>query len=290
VRYATIRELRREYPCRLLCRALEVTEQGYYRWLRSNPSREDKFRDMIHLVFADHKRRYGSPRVHQELRALGVRCGRTKVEQIMRESGLRARATRRFRVTTNSKHRYEVTPNTLNREFAVKTANSVWVGDITYLRSRGSGWSYLAVFIDLFSRRVVGWALSKRNDTALALAALERGVVRRRPQAGLLVHTDRGTQFASDEFQARLKSIGARSSMSRTGNCWDNAVAESFFHSLKVEAIYGEVFENDERLHREVFDYIEGYYNKRRRHSFNNGSSPESFEKALLGACGLTNH
>lgn len=245
---------------------------------------------MVQVVFGEYRRRYGSPRVYQELNARGVKCGRGKVERVMRESGLRARAARAYRCTTNSKHRFDVYPNLLNREFRTAAPNTAWVGDITYLRARGGRWSYLAVFLDLYSRQVVGWALSRNNDTRLALTALERAVSRRHPGAGLVVHTDRGTQFASEVFQARLKSLGIRSSMSRTGNCYDNAVAESFFHSLKVEAIYGENIESDERLEREVFDYIEGFYNKRRRHSFNNGSSPESVEKAFFGMCDLTTH
>lgn len=232
----------------------------------------------MQVIFAENKRRYGSPRIYKELQERGVKCGRHRIANLMKERGLRARAARKFRKTKDSSSRMTFAENLLGRQFAVSEPNRIWVGDITFLRSR-EGWVYLAMFLDLYSRRIVGWATSRSPDSTVALRALQKAINLRKPQAGLLVHTDRGTQFASKEFQSYLQSIKARSSMSRSGNCWDNAVAESFFHTLKIEAIYGESFESAEGVNREVFDYIEGFYNKTRRHSFLQNVSPESFER-----------
>lgn len=283
MRYATVREFQKQYSCKLLCRCLNVTEQGYYRWLKHHERmrRRERLGDLVQVLFADYKGRYGSPRIHRELKDLGINCARKTVERVMKERELRAKAARAFKITTNSSHQLKVFENILARRFAVETPNKVWVGDITAIRS-GAGWLYLAVFIDLFSRRVVGWSLSVAQDSRLAVTAFEHAVARRKPPAGLLVHTDRGTQFASVEFQSSLQKAKAKSSMSRTGNCWDNAVAESFFHSFKVEAIHGERFDTTEELRSEVFEYIEDFYNKRRRHSFINNLSPDNFEKASL--------
>jgi transposase InsO family protein len=196
----------------------------------------------------------------------------------MRERCLRAKAARKFRATTDSEHRRPVAENHLNRQFSVSSPNQVWVGDITYLWTK-EGWLYLAVFIDLYSRMVVGWSLGTRLSADLVLTAWRRACARRRPGEGLLVHTDRGVQYAAQDFSKALGGICAKLSMSRRGNCWDNAVAESFFHSFKVEAIHGVAFETRESMELEVFDYIERFYNRVRRHSSIGYRSPEQFER-----------
>ena len=200
----------------------------------------------------------------------------------MRKEGLKARGARKFRATTNSKHALPVAANVLERNFNPSAPNQVWASDITYLWTR-EGWLYLAVFLDLFSRRVVGWAVSKRIDTRLVSMAFLRAIARRSPAPGLLVHSDRGVQYASHEFRQLLSEHAARQSMSRKGNCWDNAVMESFFHSLKVEAIHGLDFQTRKEVEFEVFDYIERFYNPRRRHSKLGYISPMEFEaRAML--------
>jgi transposase InsO family protein len=196
----------------------------------------------------------------------------------MKERNLRAKAARRFRSTTNSDHAHPVAPNTLNREFSVTAPNQVWVGDITYLQT-SEGWMYLAIFLDLFSRKIVGWALSPRLTGTVVHIAFERAVARRKPPPGLLIHTDRGTQYAADAFRKRLSDKHFRLSMSRKGNCWDNAVAESFFHTLKVEAVHREPLLTRRGLELEMFDYIEQYYNRKRKHSTIEYLSPELYER-----------
>ena len=284
MKYAFIRRERVFYPVVVLCRVLEVPEQGYYAWLKRGPSRraeEDAIlRTRVRVLFFHLKRRYGSPRLHQELRDEGISVGRHRVARLMREEGLRAKAARKFRATTDSSHGKAVCPNTLNREFIVEKPNQVWVGDITYLWTR-EGWLYLAVFIDLCSRGVVGWKLGTRLTANLVTGAFERAMMRRRPPPGLLIHTDQGTQYVSQEFADAIKSSNVELSMSRKGNCWDNAVAESFFHSLKVEAIYGSDIQTRREMELEVFDYIERFYNPIRKHSTIGYRSPEIFEKQM---------
>ena len=266
----------------MLCRLLEVSEQGFYAWRKraaSPRSLQDKtLGDEIRMIHAETKQRYGSPRIHQELKARGRLCGKKRVERLMRAQDLRARAARKFRATTDSSHQKPVAENILNRQFEATAANQVWVGDITYLWTK-EGWLYLAVFIDLYSRMIVGWSVGKRLSTELVMTAWQRGCVRRRPGAGLIVHTDRGVQYTADAFSRALASLCAVASMSRKGNCWDNAVAESFFHSFKIEAIYGFTFETRREMEQEVFDYIERFYNRVRRHSSIAYRSPEEFER-----------
>lgn len=289
MKYAWIERQRGSYSVRLLCNALKVTEQGYYQWLKAPESRRDNRREVLKLrVRSEYQRqrqRYGSPRIHRELAAQGVQCSERLVADIMRQEGLRARGARKFRATTNSAHKLPVAANVVARAFTVEAPNDVWAGDITYLWTR-EGWLYLAVFLDLFSRRVVGWALAKTLDTRLVSLAFQRAVARRSPGAGLVVHSDRGVQYASREFRDLLAKHKAVQSMSRKGDCWDNAVVESFFHSLKVEAIHGLDFVTRKEAEFEVFDYIERFYNKTRRHSYLGFLAPETFEKQKLRAMG----
>jgi len=220
---------------------------------------------------------YGSPRIHRDLKARGICVGKKRVERLMRESGIRGRRKRRFCCTTDSRHEMPVAPNVLARRFDAAGPNRVWVGDVTYIPT-ADGWLYLAVLLDLYSRRVVGWATSATNDRSLALAALARACEARRPSPGLLHHTDRGSPYASDDYQTALAQRGIVASMSRTGDCYDNAVAESFFATLKAEHVDHEDFPSREVAHASIGDYIERFYNTARRHSSLGYLSPIEFE------------
>ena len=241
----------------MLCRVLDVSRAGYYAWRTRGPSRRQqddaKLIGHIRAAHSASKGRYGAPRVHAELRHRGISCGRQRVARLMRQVGLRGKGRRKYRPTTTSAHAHPVADNRLARCFNIQTANCVWVGDITYLPTK-EGWLYLAVLIDLFSRRVVGWAMSEHLTTALPLAALEMARQSRRPPPGLLHHSDRGSQYASGRYQRVLASMGALPSMSRIGNCWDNAVVESFFASLKRELLDGQVFESRQAARLLVFE------------------------------------
>lgn len=282
MKYAFIRARRAEHSVRKLCRLLDVSEQGYYAYLKAPESprrREDRFiGDRVQMIFGEHRKRLGSPRIREELKDEGIFCGKKRVARLMKERHLRAKAARKYVATTDSNHSEPVAANTLNRQFQVTAPNQVWVGDITYLWT-DEGWMYLAVFLDLFSRKVVGWALSRDLRGTVVNLAFERACASRRPPSGLLIHTDRGTQYAADAFRKLLRANDCNLSMSRRGNCWDNAVAESFFHTLKVEAIHGEPTFSRPGLEFEVFDYIERYYNRRRKHSSIDYCSPESYER-----------
>jgi transposase InsO family protein len=228
-------------------------------------------------IHAELDRTYGSPRMHPELVARGFRCGRHRVARLMRAHGIRAKQARRFRATTDSAHGHRVTPNLLERQFAAPAPNRVWMGDVTYVATT-EGWCYLAVLLDAFSRRVVGWALDRQLTAALPLAALARALAARRPGPGLVHHTDRGIEYACDAYQAVLAEHGLQGSMSRRGDCWDNAVVESFFHSLKVERLHERRYATREQLQQELEDYIERFYNRQRRHSTLGYLSPALFE------------
>lgn len=281
MRFAFIDAEKAHFPVDTLCRALEVSRSGYYAWKlrkRSERRRQDAQLSVeVAACFRRSRRTYGSPRVHAELRTQGVSVGRKRVARLMREQGLQGRTPRRWVRTTDSRHDEPIAPNELARAFEVASMNQAWVGDVTYIPTQ-QGWLYLAVLIDLFSRRVVGWATSASNDRALALSALDRAVCRRRPRSGLLHHTDRGSPYASAEYRARLVAYGMRASMSRTGNCWDNAVAESFFSTLKSEWIDLADYATHAEAHAAIGDYIEDFYNLTRRHSHNGYRSPVEHE------------
>jgi transposase InsO family protein len=242
-------------------------------------------RERIRQIHEAVRHRYGSPRVHQELRALGLRCGKKRVARLMRSEGLRATSVPRYRVTTHSGHREPVMPNHLNRQFGVgPTGGSTarWAADLTYLPT-GEGWLYLAVVVDLASRRVVGWALRTRLDHTLALTALQMALRHRRPPRGLH-HSDRGVQYASAAYQAELRAAGFTASMSRVGDCWDNAVVESFFATLTKELLVDRVFATRAAASRAVFEFIEVWYNRQRRHSTLGYRTPVEFEEELQQA------
>lgn len=247
--------------------------------------REDRrLLTQIRTVYRKSRNRYGSPRVHAQLRSEGIRCSRKRVARLMRRDRLRARPRRRFKMTTQSGHSQAVAGNHLQRRFAVEALNSCWAADITYIWTE-EGWLYLAVLLDLCSRRVIGWSTSDRLGEELTLRALDRALADRRPARGLLHHSDRGSQYASRAYRGRLAAWGIEASMSRRGDCWDNAPVESFFSSLKTELLAGRPVPSSRRQARsELFEYIEVFYNRQRRHSALGYLAPAEFEKNQVRA------
>jgi putative transposase len=283
VRFAFIEAKKAEYPVSALCRVLEVERSGFYAWCSREESDhavdDRRLAVEVRAAFEESKRRYGSPRVFRVLTRKGVKVGRHRVARLMREQQLRARRRRRFVATTDSKHAMPTPPNLLKREFETKKPDRVWAGDVTYLPT-GEGWLFLAVLLDLYSRRVVGWALSEHNDEALTLSALEMALDQRRPPSGLIHHSDRGTTYASGEYRDVLAQHRIVCSMSRKGDCWDNAVVESFFSTLDIECAHERPFLTRNTARREVSDYILSFYNPTRLHSYLGYRSPMEFERA----------
>ncbi len=272
---------KRVYPISLLCEVFEVSRSGYYAWRKAVKSgRQKAYESLIPVVQEAHitsKGSYGSRRMAKEIREAGTPCGRTKAATIMKLAEVAVRPKKKFKVTTDSRHSLAVAPNRLEREFTVDEPDRVYVSDITYLWTR-EGWLYLAVVLDLFSRQVVGWSLNHSMERTLVMDALRMAVWRRNPAAGLIFHSDRGSQYCSHDFQKMLEVYGMLSSMSGKGDCWDNAVAESFFGSLKTERVFLTEYATREEARRDVMDYIEMYYNSRRRHSYLGYVSPREFE------------
>jgi len=287
MRYSFIEQHRHQHAVGLQCRVLGLSVSGYYAWRgRPQSQRAQQNRQLevrIRAVFEQHRHRYGSPRVQRELRDQGFSCSRKRVARLMRKAGLRARPKRRFQRTTDSSHRYPVALNHLARCFStqqVEGLNRVWAGDITYLAT-SQGWLYLAVLLDLHSRRVVGWAMENTLEQDLTRQALERALALRQPSAGLLHHSDRGSQYAATDYQRQLARQGIVCSMSRKGDCWDNAPVESFFATLKAELVseFNGCFQSRQQARQAVGHYIESYYNQQRRHSALGYRSPVDFEK-----------
>jgi len=269
-----------------MCRAVEVSRSGYYAYKsrpKSNHSiANDKLLIEIRRVFWDNNSTYGSPRIWNQLNNIeGVRCSENRVARLMRLNGIVAVHKRKFRVTTDSKHDYPVWPNLLNRDFSVEKPNAIWVTDITYVWTF-EGWLYLAAIMDLYSRGIVGLAMDKTIADTLTLAALQQAILRRSPPQGLICHSDRGSQYACNDFKALLAEHGIVGSMCKKGDCWDNAVAESFFHTLKVELIHRMKFKTREEAKAKIFEYVEMYYNTRRAHSTLGYLSPFDYEKRSL--------
>ena len=281
MRFAFIAAEKACFPVALMCRLLAVSRAGFYAWRRRpvapRAHQDERLALAVAAIYAENHGRYGSPRVQMELRARGQRSGRKRIARLMRIQGLRARPRRRYRTTTDSRHGLPVCPNLLARRFAVAQPNTAWVTDMTYIWTL-QGWLYLAVIIDLFSRRVVGWSMSERIDRKLALDALRMALAQRRPPRGLIHHSDRGSQYASGDYQQLLAEHGIRASMSRRGDCWDNAVAESFFASLKLELVYQVQWPSRSAARKALFEYLELFYNRRRRHSSLGYLSPAEFE------------
>jgi putative transposase len=278
-----MKEYQEEFRVTALCRVLGASRSGYYRWLKGLESQrvrgDRKLKVEIRAVYRRNRGRYGSPRVHRALQQQGVVCGENRVARLMKEDGLQARRDRRFKVTTRSVSGRRVASNRLNQEFSVSHLDTVWAGDITYLWTR-EGWLYLAVLLDLCSRRVVGWSCSDRLSSPLVESALEAAFRQRRPAPGLLHHSDQGGQYTSLDYQGALAAQGVVVSMSRRGNCYDNAMVESFFSTLKAELEgYGH-YETRQQAQTELFEYIEVFYNRQRQHSSLGYRSPAEFEKA----------
>ena len=269
------------YPKALMCRALGLSRSGHHAYSTRGPSRraleEQQLDVLVAAVFAELGGRYGAPRIEQELRRRGHRTSRKRVAASMLRQGLAARVRRRWRRTTDSSHREPIAPNLLDRNFTAEAPDRAWVADTTYLPVLG-GFIFLVVVLDLFSRKVVGWSVGDRLDAELSGEALQRALARRRPGPGLLFHSDRGIEFAAKSFRAQLAHAGAVQSMSRKGNCWDNAVAESFFSTLEFEMDPGAAWRSAADAEPELFTFIEGYYNARRLHSRNRYRSPNETE------------
>ena len=269
------------YSIALMCRVLGVSRSRYYEWAQGKPSARAQadavLAEEIAEIHQESHQRYGSPRVHDELARRGRRTGRKRVARLMRQRGLYGRRRRRYRRTTDSEHDQPIAPNLLNRNFRAERPDQCWVADITYLWT-AEGWLYLAVILDLHSRRVVGWSMAEHLRTELALGALEMALGHRCVVAGLVHHSDRGCQYASDAYREKLAEFGIVSSMSRRANCWDNAVAESFFSTLKLELVYRTGWTTRAEARLDVHEYIEVFYNRRRRHSAVGYCTPVEFE------------
>jgi putative transposase len=271
MRFRFIEDHRADYPVRVMCGALDVSPAGYYAWRsRLESPRSAANRDLlddIARIHRDTRGRYGSPRIHVELQAQGRGVSRGRVERLMRRHGIRAIMARPRRVrTTDSRHDHPIAPNLLNRNFSAAAPNLVWLTDITYVET-AQGWLYLAAVMDLYSRRIVGWAMDDHLRTELPLAALNMAISTRRPGPNLIHHSDRGAQYASADYRTALQSASMRASMSRRADCYDNAPMESFFHTLKTEQVYHQQYETRDQAKSDIFAYIEGFYNRTRRHS-----------------------
>jgi len=290
VKYACIARHRREFPVRLMCRVLAVSPSGFYAAQQREPSarvqRDQALRLQVRTVHARSRRRYGAPRVHVELQTQGEAVSRKRIARLMREDGLVGRRPRRFVRTTKARPGDAVAPNVLARQFGIQDhpqLDRVWVSDITYLPTR-EGWLYLAIVLELASRRVIGWAMRETLEEELALAALRIALATRRPRPGLLHHSDRGSQYTGAAYQRLLATHGLVASMSHVGDCWDNAVAESFFATLEVELVLEADWHSRTEARAAVFEFIESWYNRERRHSSLGYRSPAAYEADVLAS------
>ena len=289
MKYQWIKEHRLSHGWDILkmCRVLQVSSTGYYDWLKREPSRRAQSNaaldEKIVEIYKEHRGRYGALRILRDLIVAGFHCSLNRVKRRMQKLKLKSIIKRKFKVTTDSKHSLPVAPNLLQRDFTASAPNQKWVGDITYVRTQ-QGWLYLAVVIDLYSRTVVGWAMSKRINKQLVCDALNKALWRQGFPKGVIMHTDRGSQYCSNKYQKMIKNHDLLCSMSRKGNCWDNAVAESFFKTLKVELIYQTTYKTREQAHQDIFEYIEVYYNRKRRHSALDYQTPNEVELKYLNA------
>lgn len=282
MKYAFIEAHRARYPVPAMCELLEVSCSGYHAWRGRGPSpREQENNRLLMQIRAIHSAShgsYGSPRVHEELRDQGKVVSLNRVRRLMKKNGIAARHKRKFRATTDSRHNLPVAPNLLGQEFVTERPDQVWLADVTYLWT-DEGWLYLACVLDLYSRLVVGWAMSEHNDRQLVIAALGMAYFQRRPARGLVHHSDRGSVYCSHDYQKLLKQYGMVCSMSRKANCYDNAPMESWFKSLKVEWVHLRRFATRAQARSDAFSYIETFYNPRRRHSSLGYVSPREFER-----------
>lgn len=281
MKYRFIKNHEYLFPIEKMCKVLEVGCSGYYKWknkpISNRTHRKNQIKRQITSIYFASKQRYGSPRITIELNALGYKISRITVAKYMKELGLRSKLSKKFKVTTDSKHNYLVVENVLDRNFIVAHPSKVWVSDITYIQTK-EGFLYLTTIIDLYDRKMIGWSLSNGMSTEeTSLAAWKMAIRNRSVQKGLIFHSDRGIQYANKKFANTIESYGVTRSMSRKGNCWDNAVAESFFKSLKTELIYGNKLITKQQMELEIFEYIEIWYNKKRRHGALNYKTIEEF-------------
>ena len=285
--FAFIEEHRTRWPVTLMCQAFNVSTAGFYAWLARPQSEQERRRQAIlqeiRQIHLEVKQRYGSPRIHAELKAREIGCCINTVAKLMHDHDIKARTARKFKATTDSNHKRPVAENLLDRQFNPQRPNQVWLADITYIPTR-EGWLYLAAVEDLFSRMVVGWSMADHLESRLVVDALGMAVQRRLPGAGLLAHSDRGSQYASEHYQSLLVEHGIECSMSGKGQCWDNAPMESFFSSLKKELVHDEDYHTREQAKSSIFSYIETFYNPVRRHSSLGYLSPVQFEKSRQAA------
>lgn len=284
MKYAWIQGHANEFKVVTMCRVLKASRSFYYQWLKRIPSLRMKENDAISQeiqdIFIKSRETYGSRRIRKALKKRGINASRRRIRKLMKVLDLKCKTKRKFKATTDSKHKLPVAENHLNRQFDVSEPNQAYVGDITYIWTR-EGWLYLAVVIDLFSRHVVGWSMNKNMKAKLVNDALESAVWKRKPARGLLWHSDRGSQYASESHRQLIKDHGICQSMSRKGNCWDNSVAESFFKTLKTELVYNCDFKTRDEAKQAVFEYIEVFYNRDRMHSSNDYMTPLEYEKAF---------
>ena len=287
MRYEFIESHRDEFPIKLMCNVLGIVRQSYYAWRNRGPSQREqeneKLLEEIKEIHRHSRQTYGSPRIHQALKAQGIVVGRNRVARLMREHGIRAIQKRKKKWTTDSSHSLPIAPNLVNRQFEVDGSDKLWLADLTYVRTE-EGWLYLAAILDVHSRKVVGWAMDQTMSRKLCMDALGMAVMVRQPGEGLVHHSDRGSQYASADYQAMLEEHGIHCSMSRKGDCWDNAPMESFFGSLKTESLHRYKFKTRNDARREIFEYIEIFYNRKRIHSALGFNSPEAFETQVAAA------
>lgn len=276
----------KQFSIQAMCNVLAVSRAGFYAWSTKQESQrkldDKRIIVLIRDVFKSSRDTYGYRRILAALRDMNETCSKHKILRLMRENNIRPKTRRKFKVTTNSKHNKPIHENTLNRQFNPQSPNQRWVADITYVPT-SEGWLYLSIIMDLYSRKVIGWAMSDRMTDSIVTDALKMALFRRKVRSDLLLHSDRGSQYASDNMQQLLRNSKIECSMSRKGNCWDNAVAESFFHSLKMECVYHERYLTRDSAKKSIFDYIEVFYNRQRRHSYLGYKSPEQYELS----CGL---
>jgi putative transposase len=286
MKYCFIKENRSCFSVLKMCRYLKVSKSGYYDWFdrpESKHSQENKaILEEIKMIHnTKYKNAYGSPRVHRDLKERGFNCSKKRVARIMNKHNIKAKSKKKWKATTNSKHNLPIAANLLEQNFVAEKPNQVWTSDITYIWT-DEGWLYLCVVLDLFSRKIVGWSMDKRMKKELVLTALKQAIGRRNPDKGLVFHSDRGSQYAAYAVRNFLKQKGFNQSMSKKGDCYDNAVTETFFHSLKTEFVFFRKFNTRDEAKLEIFDYIEIFYNRERRHSTLGYFSPATYEKIVL--------
>lgn len=271
-----------EFSIEKMSKVFKVSRSGYYQFIHAEQStrskEDDRLLGLIKMINQASRQTYGSPRIQAELRSQGERCSRKRVARLMKKAGIEAKMKRRFKVTTKANPQAIAAPNLLKQDFTAEAPNQRWVADFTYVAT-GEGWLYVAIVLDLFSRKIVGLAMEERMTADLVIKALEQAILHRQPKAGLIHHSDKGSQYTSQDFQALLTLYGVIASMSGTGNCYDNSTAESYFHTLKTEHVYFEYYETREKAKASIFEYTWIFYNKKRRHSSLGYLSPEAFEQ-----------